>query len=486
MSDDHTQASENRGGVTGWIKRHPWVTLTLSILLAIIGFVILLDRAAGNRMNRRIAAIAARGEPVSVDDLIASDRPIPDEENMTVAVLKAARPILNKKLPDETHALLPLHGQGLLGPTGQALPQEQVEIIRSFLAQYPDEFRDMHKALTLKEAWLETDWKTPLYDVLLPELSEIRSVSKLLCLETLLAAEKGDSREASALIFDSCRALQVSNNANPFIITTFVRMAVVSLNQDMIERTINRCGLDDSSLRDLQRVVAEQETAIDLVRSMMIERVLLLDTITWLKSTGTGNLSVNGPQLGFVIPLHRIPVLRSMDVVAGLDSYDALLKALVHVDITTLTDAREVGQRAASLPSYYNLSSLLIPSLTRSVELWLRARGKSRALVTAIAAEQFRLAKGRWPASLDELVPTYLDAVPVDPFDDKPIRYAVIPEGIKTWSIGEDLKDDGGNVMRLEMPTATKKATDWGWVILNPELRGRPATLTTRPVQPTD
>ena len=53
-------------------------------------------------------------------------------------------------------------------------------------------------------------------------------------------------------------------------------------------------------------------------------------------------------------------------------------------------------------------------------------------------------ANGRLPDSLDELVPKWLDAVPTDPFDDKPIRYKKLAKGFVTYSVGPDLKDDGG------------------------------------------
>jgi hypothetical protein len=49
---------------------------------------------------------------------------------------------------------------------------------------------------------------------------------------------------------------------------------------------------------------------------------------------------------------------------------------------------------------------------------------------------------GEAPASLDALVPTYLPRVPLDPWDGKPLRYAIGPA--KVWSIGRDGRDDGG------------------------------------------
>ena len=61
-----------------------------------------------------------------------------------------------------------------------------------------------------------------------------------------------------------------------------------------------------------------------------------------------------------------------------------------------------------------------------------------RFAIAALAAEQFRRETGRWPATLEELVPSYLSAVPIDPSDLKPLRLARRPDGIVICSVGSD------------------------------------------------
>jgi hypothetical protein len=46
------------------------------------------------------------------------------------------------------------------------------------------------------------------------------------------------------------------------------------------------------------------------------------------------------------------------------------------------------------------------------------------------------------PESLADLVPRFIEAVPVDPFDGKPVRYSRA-RGI-IWSVGNDREDAGG------------------------------------------
>ena len=59
-----------------------------------------------------------------------------------------------------------------------------------------------------------------------------------------------------------------------------------------------------------------------------------------------------------------------------------------------------------------------------------------------LALRCFHREHDRLPASLSELVPQYIDAVPTDPFDGKPLRYSA--EESVFYSVGDDLEDDGG------------------------------------------
>jgi hypothetical protein len=52
-----------------------------------------------------------------------------------------------------------------------------------------------------------------------------------------------------------------------------------------------------------------------------------------------------------------------------------------------------------------------------------------RAFETMLAIERFRLARGRLPASLDALVPEFLERLPNDPWRDGPLAYELVDDG---------------------------------------------------------
>ncbi len=70
---------------------------------------------------------------------------------------------------------------------------------------------------------------------------------------------------------------------------------------------------------------------------------------------------------------------------------------------------------------------------------------------TGIALERYRLrtGDGRYPASLEALVPDFLPEVPADPFGTGQLHYQLQADGSpQVWSVGGNLTDDGGKPNR--------------------------------------
>jgi len=63
-----------------------------------------------------------------------------------------------------------------------------------------------------------------------------------------------------------------------------------------------------------------------------------------------------------------------------------------------------------------------------------------------IAAKAYSDSEGQLPERLDDLVPRFLDALPLDRYDGAPLRYARAAPAV--YSIGEDESDEGGRAAR--------------------------------------
>ena len=80
-----------------------------------------------------------------------------------------------------------------------------------------------------------------------------------------------------------------------------------------------------------------------------------------------------------------------------------------------------------------------------------------RELRVALALEHFRLdSGGALPASLGELVPKHLAAVPADPFTGQPLIYIRNGKGYVVYSVGENAFDDRGDA-KLDVAFVVEK-----------------------------
>ena len=102
-----------------------------------------------------------------------------------------------------------------------------------------------------------------------------------------------------------------------------------------------------------------------------------------------------------------------------------------------------------------------------------------RCAATGIAVERFRMANNRWPNTLDELVPKFIERVETDPYTAEPLLYKKFADGVAVYSVGQDLKDDGGDVvskLRGNQPRGeydVTQPTDLGMRLWDVEKRGR-------------
>jgi len=96
-------------------------------------------------------------------------------------------------------------------------------------------------------------------------------------------------------------------------------------------------------------------------------------------------------------------------------------------------------------------AGIIAPSLHRATINAARGLAIVRTARIAVQIEQYRLAHGQLPQSLDQLP----HPVPPDPFNGQSLIYRTVPGGYVVYSVGENRRDDGGTDLRNR-----KKADD--------------------------
>jgi len=144
------------------------------------------------------------------------------------------------------------------------------------------------------------------------------------------------------------------------------------------------------------------------------------------------------------VPVRLFPGLRGTWLADTLDGMEDRIEASRQPPAERLRRFRKADDEIRQLSFLHVMIKNVTPAMTRVAELDLRLRAHLDLAKAALAVERYRLATGKVPEQLAELVPQYLDHVPIDPFDGQPIRYRRTNPGYFLYSTDIDGQDNGG------------------------------------------
>lgn len=159
----------------------------------------------------------------------------------------------------------------------------------------------------------------------------------------------------------------------------------------------------------------------------------------------------------------RFTIISTLESMSGESSLDQSMGSYTdNVDelnrIFDLAEDRLTKPKWQRGPLPYNpgptfqIAGLLLRDLEGPISAFDNAAAQRHGTLIMLALERFRAGRGRYPATLEELVPSYLSTIPVDTFTGLPLRYvlkdpATDPHGRGYWlySMGVDRQDNNGN-----------------------------------------
>jgi hypothetical protein len=112
---------------------------------------------------------------------------------------------------------------------------------------------------------------------------------------------------------------------------------------------------------------------------------------------------------------------------------------------------------AQRLPRFGVVIRVIIPALGGVAVGLRKEQMRLKVAAVGLALENYRAAKGGYPAALADLAPDFIKEVPPDVFTDQPLHYRTEAGGAVVHSVGPNLADDGG----IEDKEADKD--DIGW-----------------------
>lgn len=320
--------------------------------------------------------------------------------------------------------------------------------------------------------------------ILVPQLGFLREAGRLIGVHGMYALAQGDV----ATTLDAAIRLRKFGKLvshEPTLIGVLVGISLQNMQRELIEALVETGSVSQ------QEAVAYLDTharvgSVDTVSRAIAqhERLMTLDTIqrAWAGARtdlhffiGRGDEEARraAKRMDAVVRSRFFDINRSLRAVNK--RYDELASIPAIEDRGQRIKAYEAFNKASAVPDAIKRIPMLfhIAAIDALPEGWTsdrytdevtgvftlllmadaaatvrtQKRSQTRRLVeaTAIGLLGYRDQHGELPASLDALVPTYFDAVPIDFASNKPLVYRVNDDGSAiVYSIGENLKDDGG------------------------------------------
>lgn len=457
------------------------------------------------------AALEAQGEPMDLAALVPP--PVPDDQNFAMTPLLAPALIVHHTPAGvvwaDTNALARLDGirhnlatrdkdaellvlgsleknsfadlvscaefyRGNTNYPQATTPGAPAEDILRALSKFDPEFAELHAAATNRPAsrFAIQYEHQPAWQILLPHLAKIRPLVQLAHLRAVAAMEAGRPEEAFG---DLRLGLRLSDSLSnePLLINHLVRIAALSLALQTVREGLVRHAWSDEQLAELQRHLAGLNLLAEYRLAMRGERAMSTGGLDYLRRLGFRANPQDSLPDGLGLPrsvralvpggwLHQNMRTVSTGIQVYLDAVDVQQR---RVDADRLEEeSRRIEQMRGG--PYTVFARQLLPALDRAAQRSARAQTSVDQALVACAIERYRLAEGRLPAALTDLVPQFLDAIPSDVMDGQPLRYAVEPEGgYRLYSVGWNRRDDGGETVWQDRDESRSALSlgDWVW-----------------------
>ncbi len=407
------------------------------------------DAAATVQLEWRFRAMRRAGEPVTLAEL-AKTYPDPPKGQNAAVPLKRAFELMEKLEGREADPFLPIVGEAKLPPPDEELPRPMRGAIQAYLKDTAEILKLLHEAAKLEGCKFDLKLEDGV-DMLLPHLSKVRQGARLLALEAIERTEAGDADKAAESLVAALRLGRALKD-EPVLISGLVRVASDAIAARQVERWASRGGPSAKALERVETALRAEADPKLMHRLIIGERCFgmniyqthVLDPAKLDELAQIGGDMPAGP-LVRLIPRAYF----KSDMVAYIDIMSEYVAAGRRPYPQSLIQAGRVGKNLDQrIPRYYIISRMILPALGRMFIEGQRHMARLESARTGLAALRYRAKNGRLPEKLDALAPGFVNAVPVDPFNGKPLLYRKGADGFVIYAVGDNGRDDGGQTER--------------------------------------
>jgi len=418
------------------------VVLLLPILLVKVGGW---RNQAGRALQKEYDRIRAEGQPLTCEELDAwYERPADNAADLYVKAFDAyiePSPALKANLP------LDRESGGGLPPRGKPLPEAARQAIQEHVRSNSRSISLLHEAATHPRCRYPIDLRKGVA-VELPDLTRSRKSVRLLAEHAVLLADAGDpdgAAKALAALFTVANSME----NEPVIISQMSRIACAAIGLDALKWVVRRAPLNDAQLTGLADALDPFYDERAFWRGLVGSRCMWIGA--WDARMGPGPAASGESFNTDAIKKHLQSAVFEDDLAYLLRIHALAIEGAKLTCEESHGKIEEAMKLAQEIPSGYLITSDKAggdeSSVLREVRL-VEARDRivalSRTAVAALAVKRYQLQNKALPDSLGQVVPRYMPAVPLDPYDGQPLRYRREADKYVVYSISKNGRDDGG------------------------------------------
>ena len=330
----------------------------------------------------------------------------------------------------------------------------------------------------------EREMPEMLFSLQVPHYTMAQTLARTLALRARAAVDAQDSEAATRSILVANR-LSTACESEALLIGFLVGIATDAMATEAVWHGLHERVLTAADLHLLQNAFMADDGDKMLLLAMRGEMAAGLSTLAFLQEAVAGRKKISQEKFAALSDVSALSANTYRALPDGLfDHWKSvmaemelryLIQPLKKEGIAAVVRAGEamgreiMEKRNVLLHPDYIMARMIVPAVRQIGANALLAQVRARQAVAAIALERFYLKNTKYPARLDELVPEFLPAVPLDPCDGKPMRYRMTNNGrYMLWAVAFDGKDDDGkvNVTKPEDFGALRKPGylgDWSW-----------------------
>lgn len=256
------------------------------------------------------------------------------------------------------------------------------------------------------------------------------------------------------------RVSEISQNS-PTVIQVLVKTACVKMANSSVRSLLSDCSLTSAQEMELNRYLLGSDLYDEMAPALAYERAT---TLSFFAGPSKGGLLASISQPAYDDESTKAPwwtkhftikqinyaaaPLLYLDGVAYMHTMDKLISVIRRSGNRWTHDAGILNELIDSIPKYAVITRFNMPIDIAVCKVVIRQRADTALTQILLAAKRYKQRTGQYPESMAQVRSVGLAGIPMDPFSGKDFIYKRTPKGFLAYSIGTDLKDDGGVPVR--------------------------------------